>query len=86
MIHPHRYFFKVFIDLASSDGHWGRWSSWSTCDVTCGEGTKKRSRKCNDPPAKHGGRPCKGPEESESRCLMANCSLGNSKNSLKGGI
>lgn len=82
VIHPPRYGF--FIDLAPTDGHWGRWSSWSTCDVTCGEGTKKRSRKCNDPPAKNGGRHCKGPAEFESRCLMANCSLGNGKNSFKG--
>ncbi|EDO43424.1 predicted protein [Nematostella vectensis] len=40
------------------DGDWGEWSSWSSCSVTCDLGTKTRTRKCDNPLPKYGGKPC----------------------------
>ncbi|XP_069135769.1 MAM and LDL-receptor class A domain-containing protein 1-like [Argopecten irradians] len=28
------------------DGAWGLWKDWTTCSVTCGNGTKSRTREC----------------------------------------
>ncbi|CAC5396791.1 HMCN [Mytilus coruscus] len=37
------------------DGNWGPWSSWTCCDFICGNGTSKRTRKCDNPlPASKG--------------------------------
>ena len=48
-------------------GGWGNWSDWNNCDAECdGKGTQTRTRSCNNPSPKHGGRYCKG-ESSESR-------------------
>lgn len=29
-----------------TDPEWGEWETWSSCSVTCGNGTKNRERKC----------------------------------------
>lgn len=58
------------------DGHWGRWSSWSPCSVTCGYGTHTRTRKCNDPPPKNGGEECGGDRKDVGKCLRTVCDLG----------
>ncbi|KAJ7396302.1 Complement component C7 [Pitangus sulphuratus] len=44
------------------DGHWSCWSSWSPCSG----GRKLRSRTCNNPSPRGGGKTCIG-EQSESR-------------------
>ena len=62
--------------LVPVDGHWGRWSSWSPCSVTCGYGTHTRTRKCNDPPPKNGGEECGGDRKDVGKCLMTVCDLG----------
>ncbi|KAK3092770.1 hypothetical protein FSP39_007057, partial [Pinctada imbricata] len=42
------------------DGHWSDWSSWSTCSVTCGTGSRRRNRKCDNPVPENGGKDCNG--------------------------
>ncbi|XP_073245943.1 astacin-like metalloprotease toxin 1 [Porites lutea] len=54
-------------------GHWGRWSSWSSCGVTCGPGHRFRSRLCDDPPPKYGGTKCLGTRVQAERCWNKNC-------------
>ncbi|CAH3037134.1 unnamed protein product, partial [Porites lobata] len=54
-------------------GHWGRWSSWSSCGVSCGPGHRFRSRLCDDPPPKYGGKKCLGTRVQAERCWNKNC-------------
>ena len=58
------------------DGHWGRWSSWTACSVTCGYGTHTRTRTCEDPAPKYGGKDCRGDRKDVGKCLMTICNLG----------
>eukprot|EP00794_Sanderia_malayensis_P014216 gene14216-15699_t len=58
------------------DGHWGRWSMWSDCDKSCGTGKKTRTRQCNDPVPKHGGKQCQGVSTSSTDCIIKSCGLG----------
>ena len=61
------------------NGNWGSWSSYTTCNVTCGGGTIYRSRNCSNPPPTNGGLACKmdgaiGRLESQSKsCNMKGC-------------
>ena len=44
----------------SVDGAWAPWSTWSACSKSCGIGSKRRTRSCNSPSPKFGGKPCDG--------------------------
>ncbi|XP_056012799.1 protocadherin-9-like isoform X2 [Ostrea edulis] len=39
-------------------GEWGTWDTWNSCSVTCGGGTKTRSRECDNPSPHNGGNTC----------------------------
>lgn len=56
------------------DGKWSDWSAWSGCSASCGSGTKIRYRKCNNPPAIHGGAYCSGENVESSSCYVTSCS------------
>ncbi|XP_078367511.1 coadhesin-like isoform X2 [Oculina patagonica] len=57
------------------DGGYGKWGAWSTCTKTCGGGTQKRTRKCNKPEPKAGGKNCSvlGPNEETQECNTQSC-------------
>ena len=70
-------FHITFLLLAAPvDGHWGRWSSWATCSKTCGNGTKVRTRKCDDPPPLNSGKSCPGDDKEQEACILRRCGLG----------
>ncbi|XP_069066851.1 SCO-spondin-like [Pleurodeles waltl] len=54
-------------------GAWTPWSDWSTCDVECSGGVRSRSRSCEDPPPKNGGKPCFGDAIQTEACNLQPC-------------
>ena len=40
------------------DGNWTVWMEWSTCSVTCENGTQIRTRNCSNPEPQYGGDNC----------------------------
>ncbi|XP_048590041.1 MAM and LDL-receptor class A domain-containing protein 2 isoform X3 [Nematostella vectensis] len=58
------------------NGHWGAWSAWTSCTVTCDVGAQKRSRNCNNPAPKNGGKNCVGDASESVTCVKRRCHLG----------
>ncbi|KAM4808347.1 complement component C6 [Rhinophrynus dorsalis] len=50
------------------DGAWSCWSSWSDCDASL---TRRRTRVCNNPSPRNGGKPCKGEQAQEGHCYIS---------------
>lgn len=50
----------------------GDWSAWTTCSVSCGNGTSLRERKIVSREAE-GGKPCSGALEQENPCYQEGC-------------
>ncbi|KAH3869415.1 hypothetical protein DPMN_032580 [Dreissena polymorpha] len=57
------------------DGNWNWWSSWSGCDVTCGNGTQTRNRHCDDPVPQNGGLECVGNDTDRHTCNLVPCPI-----------
>eukprot|EP00121_Abeoforma_whisleri_P015481 Awhi_evm1s14261 len=55
------------------DGDWTSWSQYSGCSVSCGDGTKSRSRSCTSPPPQYGGTPCAGQDTDHTNCNLGSC-------------
>ncbi|XP_046560771.1 A disintegrin and metalloproteinase with thrombospondin motifs adt-1-like, partial [Haliotis rubra] len=60
-------------NLCPIPGDWFNWEQWATCSVTCGGGTKSRSRKCDM--TSHGNltSPCEGVDEETIDCHTFAC-------------
>ncbi|XP_064643491.1 semaphorin-5A-like isoform X2 [Lineus longissimus] len=58
----------------AANGHWSDWSPWSVCDQTgnqtFGDKCLCRSRSCNNPPPRHGGKYCKGVGAEVTNCTV----------------
>merc|ERR1712054_699932 len=50
------------------DGGWSNWGEYSECSVTCGGGTKTKTRTCTNPARANGGADCKGKSENTKEC------------------
>ncbi|XP_060586448.1 uncharacterized protein LOC132742139, partial [Ruditapes philippinarum] len=73
-IHRAKLICAKFCSLCSLvDGNWASWSPWSTCDVTCENGTQKRTRQCSDPPPANGGLDCTGTRTDIKTCSKQLC-------------
>ncbi|XP_069798458.1 hemicentin-1 [Narcine bancroftii] len=57
------------------DGKWIPWISWSACSVSCGGGTRQRSRICSDPSPQYGGRYCEGTDIQMDFCNTDSCPI-----------
>ncbi|XP_069698018.1 hemicentin-1-like isoform X2 [Periplaneta americana] len=55
------------------DGAWSDWSNWTSCSVSCGRGTRRRYRKCNNPSPAYGGKPCLGADGQQEYCNQPTC-------------
>lgn len=53
------------------DGVWNEWMQWSECTVSCGYGTRNRSRTCKGPYYK--GKECDGPKDETESCNAFSC-------------
>ncbi|XP_052769612.1 coadhesin-like [Mya arenaria] len=73
-IHNGEHLCRRFCGLCNVvDGGWGFWGSWSTCDVTCGNGTRTRSRQCESPAPQNGGDDCSGKNTEQITCILNPC-------------
>ncbi|KAK6167247.1 hypothetical protein SNE40_021325 [Patella caerulea] len=55
------------------DGDWNDWTSWSSCTLSCGGGSRARSRECNNPPPQLGGAFCVGSDSQKDYCNTEPC-------------
>jgi len=60
---------------APINGHWGRWTSWGDCIPDCGPRNRSRTRKCNNPEPKYGGKPCQGASDANMSCSPKSCAI-----------
>ncbi|CAG2196493.1 THBS2S [Mytilus edulis] len=58
-------------DLCPVNGAWSVWSD-NTCSVTCGVGTRSRSRSCSNPYPQYGGNKCIGIRTDHVTCTQPN--------------
>ncbi|XP_078312808.1 SCO-spondin-like [Crassostrea virginica] len=56
-------------------GNWASWSSWGSCTVTCGGGTKDRSRTCTNPAPQYLGNDCVGSGADRTDCNTHHCPI-----------
>lgn len=54
-------------------GEWGCWSDWSPCSVSCGVGTRLRSRKCLSMGDDFNGNGCDGSSVEYDECEQPLC-------------
>ncbi|XP_070817740.1 hemicentin-1 [Chaetodon trifascialis] len=57
------------------DGKWSSWVSWGACSVSCGGGTRQRTRLCTSPAPQHGGRQCEGNDVQIDFCNSDPCPI-----------
>ncbi|CAJ0917991.1 unnamed protein product [Ranitomeya imitator] len=55
------------------NGIWSSWQAWGACSKTCGKGTHRRVRVCNNPPPSFDGSSCEGQDVQTQICLDRHC-------------
>lgn len=63
----------VYVFSEIVNGGWSKWASWSTCSVSCGHGTRVRTRNCTNPVPINGGAYCKGTNSESISCFPKGC-------------
>ena len=54
-------------------GGYSEWAEWGPCSVSCGVGSQKRLRQCNNPLPANGGRHCAGSNAETRSCQGKPC-------------
>ena len=67
------YFNQYLLLALSVDGNWGTWGVFFPCSILCGEGTKMRLRRCDNPSPAHGGDGCPGSPVDIQKCKLKEC-------------
>lgn len=57
----------------SVHGGFSEWAEWGICSVSCGIGSQKRLRQCNNPLPANGGRHCVGSDKETRSCQGKPC-------------
>ncbi|XP_052715476.1 A disintegrin and metalloproteinase with thrombospondin motifs adt-1-like isoform X1 [Crassostrea angulata] len=55
------------------DGNFSDWGAWTMCSVTCGGGTRMRSRTCTNPSPQFGGKECSDESGQSENCNNISC-------------
>lgn len=63
-------FFHFFFPV---HGGFSEWTEWGPCSVSCGVGSQKRLRQCNNPLPANGGRHCAGSDTESRSCQGRPC-------------
>ena len=61
--------------LSTVDGGWSDWTQWGSCSASCDEGTRQRSRACNNPSPENGGKNCDGDNDETESCNEQACPI-----------
>ncbi|XP_073488988.1 LOW QUALITY PROTEIN: SCO-spondin-like [Aquarana catesbeiana] len=64
---------SCFVQACPVNGVWSPWGEWSACDALCQGGVRSRNRKCENPPPKNGGLPCRGESVQTESCNLQPC-------------
>ena len=64
----------LYLSTSPVDCIWGSWSTWETCSVTCGGGTKERRRTIAQA-AQYGGTECVGNNREYQSCNTNSCPI-----------
>ncbi|XP_060570095.1 uncharacterized protein LOC132728473 [Ruditapes philippinarum] len=65
--------FVIYAPGNKVDGNWAQWSDWTSCDVTCGNGSQSRFRTCTNPTQTANGCFCTGSGTDISICKLTEC-------------
>lgn len=63
----------ILFSLFKVDGNWAAWTTWTSCTVTCGGGTKDRERTCTNPAPQYLGKACVGVPDDRTTCNTHHC-------------
>ncbi|XP_068688561.1 uncharacterized protein [Montipora foliosa] len=63
------------MNLCPIHGGFSKWTKFSECTRSCGNGTRTRLRKCSNPQPKRGGRGCLGPDVDIQVCNTQGCPI-----------
>ncbi|KAL3852004.1 hypothetical protein ACJMK2_015693, partial [Sinanodonta woodiana] len=60
-------------NLCPVNGYWEEWTPWSSCVVSCGNGTEQRARKCHFDSKAPKGDDCHGHAKETKECFQGFC-------------
>ena len=66
------YLIKI-ISTIIVNGQWSKWGAFTKCTKTCSGGIRRRTRRCNNPAPKNGGKTCPGAAVQPQRCNTKAC-------------